>query len=184
MKAKTNFKLRFLRDVVTFAISIGISIFISKLGIFDRILLGSAETEFFGALISGFFFTSFLTTPLSIAAFATLAGSMDPLVMAALGAFGAVIGDLILFVFIRHTFKEDMDHLLSLPSTHKIVGIFRRRVFRWLLPLLGALVIASPLPDELGIAMMCVSSMKIRQLIGISVLMNFLGILFIGILAA
>src|SRR3989304_3240061 len=59
-----------------------------------------------------------------------------------------------------------------------IAGIFfRLRFFRWLIAFLGALVIASPLPDELGLMMMGFSKMRTLFFIPISFLLNSLGIL-------
>ena len=49
--------------------------------------------------------------------------------------------------------------------------------------MLGALIIASPLPDELGLAMMGVARIKLRVLIPISLVLNFAGIVLIGLIA-
>ncbi|OGG78335.1 hypothetical protein A3A36_01445 [Candidatus Kaiserbacteria bacterium RIFCSPLOWO2_01_FULL_52_12b] len=64
-----------------------------------------------------------------------------------------------------------------------MVSIFRPRLFKWLIPFVGALIIASPLPDEAGLAMMGLSKMKTSVFIPISFALNFLGILAIGIFA-
>ena len=57
------------------------------------------------------------------------------------------------------------------------------RIFRWLIAFLGALIIASPLPDELGLTMMGFSKIKTSLFIPISFLLNSLGILIIGLIA-
>lgn len=172
------------RDLCIIAASIVFAIFLTRTGIFAEILLGSAENAYIGAFVAGLFFTSFFTTPLSIAAFATLAHSIDPFTLASIGVFGSVVGDLLLFLFVRHAVKEDMDSLLKIPTFNRLPHLFKRRIFHWILPFIGALVIASPLPDELGIALMGVSQMPLARLILISFAMNFLGILFIATLAA
>ena len=51
------------------------------------------------------------------------------------------------------------------------------------MPLTGAIIIASPLPDELGLAMMGLSRVPIAAFIPISYTMNFLGILLIEFIA-
>ena len=49
----------------------------------------------------------------------------------------------------------------------------------FLVPLLGALIIASPFPDEIGLLMFGVSKLKYRELLVITYLLNTAGILLI-----
>ncbi|KKR47070.1 MAG: hypothetical protein UT80_C0011G0001, partial [Parcubacteria group bacterium GW2011_GWC1_40_13] len=65
----------------------------------------------------------------------------------------------------------------------RLFSIFRPKLFKWLIPFIGALIIASPLPDEAGLAMMGLSKMKTSVFIPISFALNFLGILAIGLFA-
>lgn len=174
---------RLKKDAVLILISIACAVVLTKSGVFERVLHESTNAELFAAFVAGIFFTSIFTTPLAVAAFLSLGMQMDPLLMALLGGTGAVVGDLILFSFIRHTFQDDVDYLLKIAAHERLFAAVRRRTFRWLLPFVGALVIASPLPDELGIAIMGVSHMRVVTLIAISYVMNSLGIAFIGFLA-
>ena len=61
--------------------------------------------------------------------------------------------------------------------------MFRFKHFRWLTLLAGALLIASPLPDELGIALLGFSKVSTRYFAILSFVFNFLGILGIGFTA-
>ena len=54
---------------------------------------------------------------------------------------------------------------------------------RWLIPFIGALIVASPLPDELGLTMMGLSKMKTSLFIPLSFLLNFFGIMTVGLIA-
>jgi hypothetical protein len=47
---------------------------------------------------------------------------------------------------------------------------------KWISPILGALIIASPLPDEFGLALLGLSRTRISILIPVSFIMNFLGV--------
>ena len=47
---------------------------------------------------------------------------------------------------------------------------------KWLSPIIGALIIASPLPDEFGITLLGLSKLKIMVLLPIALVMNMLGI--------
>ena len=152
----------------------GFFLYISNLNIGDRIL---------ESLIYGTLFTSVFTTPISIVAFTNIAQTTNLLAMAWWGAWGAVLGDLILFLFIRDTLSEDINYLLQMTKHRKLFAIFKRGIFRWFTPFIGALIIASPLPDELGIAIMGFSKIRTSVLIPVSFAMNFLGIFMIGLLA-
>jgi hypothetical protein len=50
---------------------------------------------------------------------------------------------------------------------------------KWLSPIVGALIIASPLPDEFALTLMGLSKVRLAVLIPISFIMNMLGIYFI-----
>ncbi len=174
---------RLKKDAVLIAISITAAVVLSKSGVYERVLHESSNIELIGAFVAGLFFTSFFTTPLAIAAFVSLGTQMDPVFMALLGGLGAVVGDLILFSFVRHTFQEDVEYLLRSAGHKRVLAAVKRRTFRWVLPFVGALVLASPLPDELGVALMGVSHMRVGTLIAVSYVMNSLGIALIGLLS-
>ena len=61
--------------------------------------------------------------------------------------------------------------------------MFEVKLLKSLFPFLGALLIASPLPDEFGVALMGLAKMPTSEFVPISFSLNFLGILVIGVLA-
>ena len=132
------------------------------------------------AFIVGFFFTSLLTIAPAGVAFAEMAQSVPTIQLAAWGAAGAVLGDLILFYFVRDALSDDLMPLLRGPWLRKLKALFKSPMLAWAVPVAGALIIASPLPDEVGIAMLGLSKTDLRFLIPISYAMNFLGILLVG----
>ena len=183
METKKTFKRHLRKDVLLFFISIVVAIAIHKSGILEYILLLSAESEYLGALVAGMLFTSLFTTPLAITIFLSLAPEMNVLALVVTGALGALLGDLILFTLIRHTFTGDVEYLLNQRSYRRYTAVLHRRVFRWVIPFVGALIIASPLPDELGITLMGVSHMNASTLAAISFIMNSLAIASISLIA-
>lgn len=183
MNASERYHIRKIkRDIVIIIISILCAFFISTTDFFlyIRYGLGGVNLTFFDSFISGMFFTSVFTTPLAIASFIHIAETTNALYLSLWGACGAVIGDVILFIFIKDALAEDIEYLIKAPRYRKIRTLFRQRFFRWFTPFVGALVIASPLPDEIGIAMMGLSRMRLMILIPISFVMNFVGIYLIA----
>lgn len=133
------------------------------------------------AFIAGIFFTSLLTIAPAGVAFAEMAIVVPPMQLASWGAAGAVVGDLLLFIFVRDVISADLVVLLRGRWSRKLYALFHKSpFFSWAIPVAGALVIASPLPDEVGIAMLGLSKADIRFLVPISFAMNFLGIFLIG----
>ena len=183
METRTAFNHHVKKDILFILISVLISILISKSGLLSQTLLFSVEVEFIAALVAGVLFTSLFTTPFAVAIFVALAPEIQPLVLIFLGASGALIGDLFLFGLIRHTFAADVDYLLRSRSYRRYTALLHRRMFRWLIPFVGALIIASPLPDELGIALMGVANMKVSTLMLISFTMNAFGIALVTLAA-
>jgi hypothetical protein len=134
---------------------------------------------YFGSFLTGCFFTYGFTTGPAIAIFMILANSgLNIYIMALLGGFGALLGDLLIFKFIRSSFKDE----IKLLENEKIIIYFEKKIPRiikhYLIPILAGLIIASPLPDELGVSLLAVSrKVTLKQFFIISYLMNTLGIL-------
>lgn len=172
-----------LKNFLILAVSIGAAIFFAKAGIFEDILSVSKEIRFLGNFLAGVFFTSVLTIGPATVALGELAQMNSLILVSLVGAAGAVIGDLIIFRFVRDRITDDFIALFEQPKIKRISHLLRLEIFRWFLPLLGALIVASPLPDEIGLAMMGLSKIKTRYFIPLSFSLNFFGILVVGIVA-
>ncbi len=171
-----EFSNRLKRDAFIIVVSILGAYFLSTSSLLNNIFLVNAQSELIGVFFAGILFTSLFTTPIAIAMFITLSAAVNPIAMAGIGALGAVVGDVVLFSLVRFSFQKDVEHLLSVPRYRRFFAIFHRRMFRWILPFVGAVIIASPLPDELGVGLMGVSRMKTRSLVVVSYIMNAIGI--------
>lgn len=173
-----------MRDIMLIVLSVIFAVVLAKTDILIKILTSTQELKFFGSFIAGIFFTSIFTTAPAIVTLGELARANSIMSVAILGAIGALAGDLIIFRFIRDEFSE---HLMELVKHQGIVkrirALSKLKFFRWLTFLTGGLIIASPLPDELGIGLLGFLKMKTSWFILISFLFNFMGILLIGLVA-
>jgi len=173
-----------LQDVLIIAVSISVAMALARTNILVTILTSTKELEFLGSFLAGMFFTSIFTTAPAVVTLGEIArvNSIVPVVL--FGAIGAVVGDLIIFRFVRDRFSE---HLLELAGHQSIVQrmhvLLEMRFFRWLSLFVGGLIIASPFPDELGIGLFGLSKMKTSWFIPLSLLFNGIGILAIGLIA-
>ena len=170
-------------DLLLVATSVALAVYIVDAGLVHRALAAAGDGILFTSFVAGLFFTSFFTTPPAIAVLGELAQEGNLFFVVVVGAVGAVIGDYILFMFVRDRVAADAKELISGPKLKRFMRILKRGHFRRVLPVIGALIIASPLPDELGLALLGISSMRTRSFFILSFCMNALGILLIGLAA-
>ena len=141
---------------------------------------------YFGAFFAGVLFSSTFTVAIATVTFYYIGGSLSPLLTALLGGLGAMCTDLVLFRFFRDSlFSEIKLFFAEHRFAHLHPGkILHTKVFLWLGPVIGSLIILSPLPDEFGIALMSYYRYDIRKLAPLSFLLNTVGIYLIVILGA
>jgi len=173
-----------LHDVLIIAISIVVAVLLVQTDALVAILLSARELEVLGSFIAGMFFTSIFTTAPAIVTLGEIAHDNSIVLVSLFGALGAVIGDVIIFRFVRDKFSE---HLVQLAK-HTGIGkrtivLLRLKLFRWVSLFVGGLIIASPLPDELGVSVLGFSKIRTSWFIPLSFAFNFIGIFLIGLIA-
>lgn len=173
-------KKRVVRDLLLILASIVFAVLLVQTGGAERFVTLFEGVRYLDNFVAGMFFTSLFTTAPAIAILGELAQQQSVLAVAAWGALGALCGDYILFTFIRDRFSDDVQFLVRRSKWVRIPAVFQTKLFHRLMPFLGALIIASPLPDELGLALLGFSHVHNRTFVPISYIFNFLGILFIG----
>ena len=174
---------RLWRDACIVVASTGLAIVLGWSGVFRLFFIATEGSSVFGSFVAGLFFTSVFTTAPATIALAQIAQANSIFLVALLGGMGAVIGDLVIFRFVRNHLVEDFSFLLRMPGKKRWVALFHLRATRWLFMFIGALIVASPLPDELGLAMMGITKLKTIYFIPLSFTLNALGILLIGFIA-
>lgn len=168
-----------LQDFSFIFVSIFLAIFLVQTDAFTNIIISIGELKWIGILFAGVFFTSIFTTVPAIALLGEFSQTTPFIVVATIGGLGAVLGDYIIFHFVKSRFSEDVNYLLSFTRKKRYFAIFKTKLFRFFLPFIGALIIASPFPDEIGVTMMGLSKMKRKTFFVTSFALNGMGILFI-----
>ena len=163
--------------------SIAVAWAIVHFGIVETLLLYTGDGVLLTGFIAGMFFTSVMTTAPAMAVLGVLSFHINPLVLAVVGGAGAVCGDYLIFAFVRDRLGEDFSYLIKRNGSPRFFKIFHRKSFRWVLPFVGALIIASPLPDELGLVLLGVAKMSTRRFLAVSYAFNATGIFLIGLAA-
>lgn len=173
-----------LRDILAIGVSIGIAVFLVRTEALAAILTSVQGSELIGSFIAGLFFTSVFTTAPAIVTLGEIARTHALVPTAVLGAAGAVVGDLIIFRFIRDRFSEHVRQLVGHRGITKRIRLwFNLKFFRWASFFVGGLIIASPFPDELGISILGFTKIKTKWFISLSFIFNFIGIVLVGLIA-
>lgn len=168
------------RDLFIVGLSIVATIFLVQLGVFGKVLSTLEEQSYIGSFIAGILFTSVFTIAPATVALVELVKISQPVMVAFWGALGAVLGDLLLFLFVRDVFGRDLKRFLRAKVHFDVTSFFHHGFMKWLAPLTGAIIIASPLPDELGLAILGLSGMSLWIFLPLTFFFNFLGIWALG----
>jgi len=172
------------RDLLIICFSVLIAFLLIRFGVVQDVVSSVNELKIIGSFIAGFFFTSAFTIAPAAIALTEISQSTSPVTVAFWGALGSLVGDLVIYLFVRDRFSDDLIEVLhTFKNERKIKNFFKKGFFRWLSPVLGALIIASPLPDELAIALMGISKVRMSLFIPIVFVMSFFGILILGLIA-
>jgi len=162
------------------ALSLLLTIFLIQNKTFHALLFHLGTFGYLGAFIGGALFVSTFTVSIGTAILLILAENYSPVFLGIIAGLGAVAGDLTIFQFVHSRgFVEEVKHLFEFFGSDKIHHLLHTKYFSWTLPVVGALIIASPLPDELGVSLMGISRMKPYQFILLSFGLNSLGIFLI-----
>jgi len=166
------------KDFFYICIGVVVAIYLTQSGLIDALIRSLGGHEF-ASFVAGIFFTSVFTLAPAAIALVHISESTNVLDVALLGALGAMCGDLILFLFIRDKFAKDLRSAFKPSLVRHIFKSFHLGFMKWFAPILGALIIASPLPDEFGLMLMGMSRTKLYFLLPIAFIMNVLGIYLI-----
>lgn len=176
-------KLNLVQDFFIIVISIIFAFYFAKSNILHEIVVAMGPFSYLASIIAGIFFVSIFTFAPAVALLLQLASEHSLIVMALLGGIGGVIGDYIIFIFVRNRIADDIAFLLSHPQMGRIKKVFSTKLPLWFTPMIGAIIIASPFPDELGLTMLGLSHISTKKFIIVSFTLNALGLFLMAYFA-
>lgn len=175
-KPRRQYKNALARDILMILFGIVIAILFVKSGLLDLLVSSLKGYVIVASFVAGIFFTSAFTLAPASIALVSISQHAPTSTIALWGGLGAMCGDLILFFFIRDRFAEDVMRVMKPAKIRHLLHSVHFGFLKWLSPVLGALIIASPLPDEFGITLMGISKVRVAVLMPIAFVMNVLGI--------
>lgn len=179
MSVSKKAAVRIIFHATLLAGSLILAVFLIQNNYLHRLLeFSKGGGEFLAAFISGFFFASFFTAPIATASLLLLGQNHNPFLISLIAAAGSAFGDVLILKFIKDDIIKDLE-VLTKPFAGMGSYIFQSPIFHKPLAILAAIIIASPLPDELGITIMGLIKFKPGNFFLLSFALNFLGILAI-----
>lgn len=170
---------RLFIDAGVLLLSIIISIWFISGGHLQNFLNSILSVSILAAFIAGILFTFFITVPISIATFIILAQQNNPFQVAVIGGLGAMIGDLLIIKIFKDTILKDFHTLSKDLKLQKLFHFFKASHFNHLAPILGAILVMSPFPDEVGLMLLGISKLKYIQLVVLTFVLSTIGIFLI-----
>ena len=129
-----------------------------------------------GAFMGGFFYISSYTITFGALILILLSEKMGIWDLTLFAGLGEIMGDVIMFFIMRKTLKTEMDFTSKQLRHIPFKKFLSSPYMKWFLPVIGAIVIASPLPDELGIALMGISRIPFFQFMLIVGFLDYVGL--------
>lgn len=164
-------------DLGLIAVSVVLAVLLARTQLIIGIVDGTRGSELLGSFIAGIFFTSSFTVAPAGTVLAEIGKVNGVLLTSLAGAAGAMLGDLVIFRFVRNRFVAHLSAYVSeIGGTEKLRRFFTRPSARRASIAVGALVLASPLPDELGVAILGANRLDARLLPPLAFVANAAGI--------
>ena len=139
--------------------------------------------SYLGIFIAGTAFTFGFTSPFAAGFFIT-ANPQNIWLAGLIGGLDAMAGDMLIFSFIRFSFMDEFRRLKKTAAAKKIKNLIEKNIGHkikiYIMYAFAGIIIASPLPDEVGVTMLAgLSSIKARTLATASYILNTIGIFII-----
>src|SRR4030043_1706850 len=150
------------RNIIFLAISLMFTYILLQSEGFYSLVFKLGEFGYFSALLIGFLFSfGFMTAP-GAATFYLLGNHLNPFLMAAIGALGAMSSNFIIYYFvkykaldsIRYTFTNELRLEFSRFEFAVTKKMLRSGFFRDSIPALSGILIALPLPTEMFVSIL------------------------------
>ena len=171
----SHWKYKKHKNVLFLLLSIAFGLMIFRQPVVGQQLRSLGSLSYLGVFVAGMFFTSTFTATISVLILTDLAKKLPLLTIVPVAGMGAVLGDFLIFFIVKKNVVKEIRPIYDQVIGNHFRKILHTKYFLWTLPVLGAILIASPLPDELGISLLGLAKTKTSRLFLISLLSHAMG---------
>lgn len=173
MKWFKNYKYKGLTLI---AISILLTIILSRFDFLSPIFFNLGHMAFVGPFVAGILYVSASTAALGILILLDLTKTLSPIEIAVIAGIGGAVADFVLFRFFKGSLLSEITPIYNRLGGQHLTRIMHHKYLRWSLPIVGAIIIASPFPDEIGISLMGLTKIKNYQFVILSLVLDITGV--------
>lgn len=173
MKWFKNYKYKGLTLI---AISILFTVLLSKNEFLNQTIFNISQIPLIGSFIAGILYVSASTAPFGVFILLGLSKHLPSIEIAIIAGLGGAFADFVIFRFFRNNLIGEISPIYNKFGGQHLTRLMHYKFLRWTLPIIGAIIIASPFPDEIGIFLMGISRIKNYQFILLSIILDIIGI--------
>lgn len=163
------------KNLLLFIIGLLLAWFLGQDKWFNDFIVGLGNYGYLSAILAGALFVSTFTIATGALILMTLAKTLSPIELILLAGVGAVLGDLLIFRFVKDEVEDNIAPIYDKITGTHLKKILHTKYFGWTLPVIGAFIIISPLPDELGISLLGISEIKTENFLVIAWVSHTIG---------
>ncbi len=162
-------------------ISLIIALYLIQNEAFGNLLQHLGNWGYLGAFLGGILFVCTFTISIGAVILFILANNgLSIWEISFFATLGQVTFDFTVFQLIKEPgLGDELEYLFKSLGGNKLKHLFRTKYFSWTLPVMGAIILASPLPDELGVTLMGISKMKLSRFLLVAFILDFIGVFLV-----
>lgn len=157
-------------------ISILLTIFLSKNDLLNQTIFNVSQIPILGSFIAGILYVSASTAPFGVFLLLGLSKTLPAIEIAIFAGLGGAVADFVLFRFFRGDIIGEITPIYNRLGGQHLTKLMHHRLLKWSLPVIGAFIIASPFPDEVGIVLMGLTKIKNYQFVLLSLFLDISGV--------
>ncbi len=135
---------------------------------------------YIGSFVAGFFFALTITAVPATASLFVLSENLNPLIVAVVGSLGSIVSNYILLKFFERIMMKEFRYISKELKISTKIFVTKSKFFRKIIPFVAGFFLITPLPDEIGIAIMGSMKFDIKKFMYYSFVLHFAGILVIA----
>ena len=166
-------------NLLMVAVGILFAVALSKFQPFHEFLFSLHQYGYFAAFVAGLLYVSTFTVATGAVMLLVLAEKLSIWELGLIAGLGGVVGDLIIFHIVRDGLLGEIQYIFQQVGGKKLRHLFHTKAFRWMLPVMGVIIIMSPFPDELGVSLLGISKMNSARFMVLSFILDTLGVFLI-----
>jgi len=181
-KAKKPFRIKYPKLIILTSMIIA-SYFIFKDPIILSKITGLGELSYIGIFLGGILISFGFSAPFAVG-FLIISQPQNLFIATLCGALGATFSDVLIFRLMKFSFLDEFKELEKTKTLHKIKTIIDKnialKIKHYILYLFAGILIATPLPDEIGVSLLAgLTTIKQKILGVISFILHSITIFFI-----